>query len=108
MFSICCQTKQYHGRELDMLDVFKSAGLDEIPPRILREASEAMPELLAVIFEESWSTEINVLPLTIFSNYEGAEEAIVEPSEVNYKVSDNQYGSIKNKSYQIFCDRNCG
>ena len=95
-----------------MLDVFKSAGLDDIPARILGGLSEAMPELLAVIFEESWSTEINVLPLTIFFNDEGAGEAIFEPPEVNYKVSGNQYGFIKNKSYQTnlicFCDGTCG
>lgn len=76
------------------------------------ELSEAMPELLAVIFEESWNTEINVLPLTIFLNNEGAGEAMVQPPEVNYKVSGNQYGFIKNKSYQTnlicFCDRTCG
>lgn len=34
-FSIFCETKQYlfqyHGGESDMLDVFKSDGLDEIP-----------------------------------------------------------------------------
>lgn len=95
-----------------MLDVLKSAGLDEIPARILGGLSEAMPELLAVIFEESWSTEINVLPVTIFLNNEGPGEAIVEPPEVNYKVSGNQYGFIKCKSYQTylicFCDRTCG
>lgn len=79
MFSICCKTKKYNGRELDMLDVFKSAGLDEIPARIPGRLCEALPELLAVIFEELWSTEINVLPLTIFFNNEGAGEAIVEP-----------------------------
>lgn len=49
-----------------MSHVFKSAGLDEIPARIVGGLSEAMPELLAVIFAESRDTEINVLPLTIF------------------------------------------
>lgn len=68
-----------------MLDVFKSAGLDEIPATILGGLCEAMPELLAVIFEESWSTEINVFPVTIFFSNEGAEEAIVEPLEVTTK-----------------------
>jgi len=84
------KTKQYHVRELDMLDVFKSAGLDEIPPGRPREVSEAMPEVLVIIFEESWSTETNVLPLTIFSDDEGAEEAIAAPSEDNCKVSNIQ------------------
>lgn len=95
-----------------MLGVFKLAGLDEIPGKILGGLSEAMPELLAVIFEESWRTEINVLPLTIFFNNEGARETIIEPPEVNYKVSGNQCGFIKNKSYQTnvicFCDGTCG
>lgn len=51
MFSICCKTKQYHERDLEMLDVFESAGLDEIPARILGRLSEVMPALLAAIFE---------------------------------------------------------
>jgi len=79
---------------------------------ILEGLSEAMPEVLAVIFEESWSTEIKVLALTVFLNNEEAGEAIVEPPEVKYKMSGNQFGFIKNKSYQsnliCFCDRICG
>lgn len=76
------------------------------------QASEAMPEVLVIIFEESWSTETNVLPLTVFSNDERAEEVIAEPSEVNCKVSNIQYQSIKNKSYQTHlmcvCERDYG
>lgn len=48
----------------------------------------------------------------IFFKNEGAGEAIVEPPEVNYKVSGNQGGFIKNKSYQTnlicSCDGTCG
>lgn len=47
-----------------------------------------------------------------FFNNEEAGEAIVEPPEVNYKVSGNQGGFIKNKSYQTnlicSCDGTCG
>lgn len=39
---------------LDKLDVFKSAGPDEIHPRILKNLDEAISELLAIIFESSW------------------------------------------------------
>lgn len=44
------QVKEYS----DKLGRFKSAGPDEIHPRVLQELSEVISELLAVISESSW------------------------------------------------------
>lgn len=43
------QVKDY----LDKLDVFKSAGPDEIHPRVFQELAEAVLETLAIIFDNS-------------------------------------------------------
>lgn len=44
------QVKEYS----DKLDIFKSAGPDEIHPGVLQELAEVISELLAIISESSW------------------------------------------------------